>query len=100
MYPLENLGIQLGLEIGHGMSEHMAFFACANSHIIFFCTDPAYLCNLQKENSPLGAKDQAIPIFLLLPGLSHPGCRPLGMLALFPGMLKSDPQPLAGEWLQ
>jgi len=55
MNPQENLGIQFGLEIRHGIAQHMGLLARADSHIIFFRANPADIRNRQKENSSLGS---------------------------------------------
>ena len=66
MNPQKYVGIQFGFEISHGIAEHMAFFAGADSHIIFFRANPANIRDGQEEDSALGAKDQPVGIFLLL----------------------------------
>ena len=48
MYAQENVGVQLSLEISHGIAEHMALSAGADPHIIFFRTNPANIRNGQK----------------------------------------------------
>src|SRR5271165_7313645 len=92
MNPQKNFGIQLSLEISHGIAEHMAFSAGADSHIIFFRANPAYIRDGQKEDPALGPKDQPVGIFLLLCGPN----RPVGLpsLPLFAGMLQCNPQSL------
>jgi hypothetical protein len=68
----ENVGIQFGLEISHGVAEHMALLAHEDSHIIFFRADPTDIRNGQKEDSALGSKDQPVGIFLLLRRSNRP----------------------------
>jgi hypothetical protein len=60
MNPRKNLGIQLSLEISHGVAEHMAIFAGADSYVILFRGDPTNIRNRQEEDSALGSKDQPV----------------------------------------
>src|ERR1700722_18809472 len=98
MNPQKYVGVQFGFEISHGIAEHMAFFAGADSHIIFFRANPADIRDGQEKDSAFGAKDQPVGIFLLGHGSNRSVCLP--SLPLFPGMLQCDPQPLSGKGLQ
>src|SRR5258707_560638 len=85
----ENVGVQLGLEIGHRITEHMALFAGAYSHIIFFRADPANVRNGQKQNTAFGTKHEAVAVSLPFRRSNCPIRTP--SLALFAGMPQRDP---------